>query len=118
MVVRSEVWVGRVGRKGMLLSVTNHRSHRSHIHRQSDRSTKDVAYASGLLPDWNARPANNGPKKSSRQVDISCGGLEDDDADAINPHSAEKDNHSKALKKVVEVGKRDLSCQNEVHLCC
>jgi len=115
VVVRSEVWVGRVGRKGMLLSVINHRSHRSHM--RPDRSTKDVAYASGLLPDWNARPANNGPKKSSRQVDISCGGLEDDDADAINPYSAEKDNHSKALKKVVEVGKRDLSRQNEVRLC-
>jgi len=99
----------------MLLSVINHRSHRSHM--RPDRSTKDVAYASGLLPDWNARPANNGPKKSSRQVDISCGGLEDDDADAINPYSAEKDNHSKALKKVVEVGKRDLSRQNEVRLC-
>ena len=62
----------------------------------NDRSTKDVTYASGLLPDWNAHV-----KKSSHDVNISSGGLNDDDADAVNPYLTRnsKHNNSKSLKK-------------------
>lgn len=80
----------------------------------TDRSTKDVAYASGLLPNSQAKHGSN-KASCARSVNISVGGLDDDDADAVNPYSPQKS--SQTVKKVVEAGKRDLSRQNEVRTC-
>ena len=97
----------------MLLSITNQMIHdKDDI---NDRSTKDVTYASGLLPDWNVHV-----KKSSHDVNISSGGLNDNNADAVNLYLTKNSKHknSKSLKNVAGTGKRDLLHQNEVCLCC
>jgi len=48
-----------------------------------DRTTKMDTVAYSLLPDWNKTP---GPtRKKHSHIDVTAGGLEDSDADTVNP---------------------------------
>jgi hypothetical protein len=60
-----------------------------------DRTTKTNTYTSGLLPDWN-KVTNKTASKKCPQVEVVAGGLDDSDADAINPFSSQ--DASKAQK--------------------
>lgn len=77
-----------------------------------------IAYTSGLLPDSNSehRTAKEHSKKASSHVIVSAGGLEDDDADAVNPFSTKRDACSEDPRKIPDSRnlKRDLSRQNTV----
>jgi len=75
-----------------------------------------TAFASGLLPDSGHHAAKERSNKASRGVVVSAGGLEDADADAVNPYSTQGDTRSEDPRKITRSGnlKRDLSRQNTV----
>lgn len=82
--------------------------------------TKKVTVASGLLPDWNSRgdAVKESPKKRTN-VQISAGGLEDSDAEAVNPFPkvSSKVVTEDELTKGSQTTKHDLSHRNEVRIC-
>ena len=78
---------------------------------------KDFTYTSGLLPDSRQCVAMKARGETSQRVSISFRGLNDDDAYAVNPYSAQKDtSQQKAARAAFEVGKRNLSRQNQVRV--
>jgi hypothetical protein len=77
--------------KSQIMITDNHRS-------------KAITYASGLRCDWNDHAADS-KKSLYSNINISFGGLEDEEANAVNPYLPQRDDQSKATKKVLEAGK-------------
>ena len=81
---------------------------------------KKVKFASGLLPDGNSagHAAVKETLKKQTHVQISAGGLEDSDAEAVNPFNKDslksRSITEDELKKGTLTAKRDLSRRNEV----
>jgi hypothetical protein len=76
--------------------------------------TKKVAFASGLVSDWKSR-GDSLKKRTNDQ--ISAGGLDDSDADAVNPFPKESRKKLVAENEKMkgsEIAKRDFSRKNEV----
>jgi len=78
---------------------------------------RTITLASGLLPDWNKAPEpTKATWKKRSHVEVTAGGLEDSDADAVNPF-ANEDAASTSGKLQTQPNttvKRDLSRRNEV----
>ena len=73
--------------------------------------------ASGLLPDWNKTPGpSRATQKKRSHIEVTAGGLEDSDADAVNPF-IDKDAAPTSKKPQTQpdtILQRDLSRRNEV----
>lgn len=87
----------------------------------NNRKAKKVTFASGLVPDWDSE--GHAVKESLKKwthVQISAGGLEDSDAEAVNPFpEGPLKSHSIAeneLKKGTLTAKRDLMRRNDVFI--
>ena len=83
---------------------------------RSDKGVDRVGFASGLVPDWNPKAPI---RKKGTHVQISAGGLgglDDSDADAVNPFLTTRTH--KVAPEVPEhessKGQRNLLCKNEV----
>ena len=74
-------------------------------------------HASGLLPDWNKTPEpTRATEKKRSYIAVTAGGLEDSDADAVNPFT---DNDAAPTSRKPQTQpdtfvRRDLSRRNEV----
>ena len=75
-------------------------------------------FASGLHQDWESA-IKECPKTQAPHVQISAGGLEDSDAEDVNPYSTSKSRTLNMRENKVAEGaekvKRDFSRQNEVN---
>ena len=89
---------------------------------QDDRTSKKANFASGLLPEWNSEASSiKEPVKNQTHVQISAGGLNDSDAEAVNPFpSPSKTGPStlteEELTKGTQKSKQDRSCRNEASI--
>lgn len=87
---------------------------------KNDRTSQKVTLASGLLPDWNLdTELIKKPVKKRTHIQISVGGLNDSDAEGVNPFPSpsKPGPHTLAeeeLTKGVLKANRDLPCINEV----
>ncbi|KIM39261.1 hypothetical protein M413DRAFT_29440 [Hebeloma cylindrosporum] len=77
---------------------------------------KTVTFASGLRPDWNTMIKE--PVKKQTRVEISAGGLEDSDAEAVNPFPESRTHTGtlaeEELTKGAQKATRDSSRRNEL----
>ena len=87
---------------------------------KNDRTFQKVPLASGLLPDWNSDAESiKGPVKKRTHIQISVGGLDDSDAEGVNPFPSpsKPGPHTLAEEELIKgapKANRDLSGINEV----